>query len=271
MTDTAIRRRIFIALLLIPVLVLLARLLESPLAHTLNEVVTLDGTPRRFHRHLEFVLFVPMSASIVSFFRLTLGLRVLGFFRPILIAVAFRTLGVPTGLLFLAIVLAGIAIVWPCLRGSHYYARMAIVLSLMAMLLALPMMIDLRWHAIWLERLAYFPIISLALVSDSFAKVLDTSGLHDAAWQAVTTVLCAMTISVAIDASGLTHALLRFPELLVWQIASVFAIERFLRFELFAGMNPLRARPIDAADVATARHDSARPAPGTSLITRSVS
>jgi uncharacterized protein with transglutaminase domain len=240
MTEMQANRRLLIALLVLPVLVLLARLPGSPAASTLNGFVSLAGSPRHFHRHLEYVLFVPLSAAVVSFFRLTLGLRVLGFFRPILIAIAFRTLGVPLGVLFLAGVLLTVTVLWPALRGSHYYARISILLSLMAMLLVLPMTIDQWWPAPWLEHVAYFPIIALCLVSDSFAKTLDAQGLPEAAWQALNTVLAAAAITFLFDGSGLTRALLRFPELLAFQIGIVLAIERFLRFELFAGVNPLK-------------------------------
>src|SRR5262245_65281613 len=120
-------------LLLLPALVIALRHTPgSVIGDYLVQYVSLAHTPKRIHAHIEGILLVPLSAVVVSFFRLTLGLRVLGLFRPILLALAFRITGIPLGLAFLMVMLTSIALVRPMLMGSHYFARMSVMLCLVA-------------------------------------------------------------------------------------------------------------------------------------------
>src|SRR5215475_579910 len=84
-------------LLLVPCLVIIAKLPASPFSAQANEIFSVADGPARMQGHMEYVLYVPLSAIVVSLFRLTLGLPVLSLFRPILTAVAFRIIGIPWG------------------------------------------------------------------------------------------------------------------------------------------------------------------------------
>jgi hypothetical protein len=187
------------------------------------------------HGHVEFILFVPLSAVVVSFFRLTLGVPVLSLFRPILVAVAFRTIGIPLGLAFLALVLGAVFLMRPLLRGAHYYSRVPVQLSVVAIFLVVPLFLGKFWHEDSLRQLAYFPVISLCLIGESFTKTLDRKGPAAAIWPTVNTVLIGMLISAVAGIPGALHLLLRFPELLILQPGVVLLIGEFLRFELLKG------------------------------------
>src|SRR5262245_62043119 len=90
-------------LIAVPALVLLARHPGLPSSGFLEHHLSLTGLPLRVQRHLGDVLFIPLGALLVVFVRLTLGLRVLGPFRPVLLAIAFRLTGIPFGLAFLGL------------------------------------------------------------------------------------------------------------------------------------------------------------------------
>jgi len=89
-------------LLLLPVLIMAGKYPLFPTSAAFTSWFSLVDLPKHVQTHAEYMLFVPLSAVIVAFFRLTLGMPVLSLFRPILVAIAFRMMGFPTGLLFLA-------------------------------------------------------------------------------------------------------------------------------------------------------------------------
>lgn len=227
-----------VVFLLVPLGIALAKQPGSPVSGAFSNIFSLTSTPRHLHHDLEYIFFVPMSAVVVSVFRLTLGLRVLGFFRPILMAIAFRVIGIPLGVTFLGLVLATVTILWPAIRSLPYYARVPVLLSLAAGFLVVPVMVAGWIPAAWLVHLAYFPIIALCLVSDTFAKLLDRKGPLDAAWRALTTIVAAVVITLVSELPGAMQLPLRYPELLLAQVGVVLLIGRFCAWNLVGGWNP---------------------------------
>lgn len=239
---------LFAILLLLPVLVMIGKYPLFPTSAAFTSWFSLADLPKHVQPHVEYMLFVPLSAVVVAFFRLTLGIPVLSLFRPILTAIAFRVMGVPTGLLFLALVLGTIVVMRPLLKGRHYYARVPVLLSIVASFMVVPLMLARYSHGLWLQHLAYFPLISLALICEAFTKTLDEKGLAEAAWPTLNTVLVGMVINWIATFHGTLHLLLRFPELLFLQIGAVFLIERYMHFEVFGGKNPFLINRAELVD-----------------------
>ena len=235
---TEARRWLFALLLLVPGVILLGKLSGFPTSDAFHRLFSLGGLPRHLRGHIEYVIFVPFSAVVVSFFRLTLGLPVLSLFRPILVAIAFRVIGIPLGLAFLGVVLGVVVLLRPLLKGAHYYSRVPVQLSLVAIFLVLPVIAGKFWSDDWLRTLTYFPIISLCLICEGFTKALDKEGLAAAAWPTSNTILIGMIISFLAKIPGALDLLLRFPELLIAQAGVVLLIGEYLHLEIFEGMNP---------------------------------
>jgi 7 transmembrane helices usually fused to an inactive transglutaminase len=244
------RRWMFLVLLVIPCGIMLGKLSVFPTASAFSAWFSLTDLPKHIQPHVEYIIFVPLSAVVVSFFRLTLGVPVLSLFRPILVAIAFRIIGIPLGLAFLAVVLGTVLLLRPLLKGAHYYARVPLQLSLVAIFLVLPLIAGKWWHEDWLRHLAYFPIISLCLICEAFTKSLDRKGLAEAAWPTLNTILIGMIISLVASIHGALHLLLRFPELLVAQAGLVLLIGEYLHFEILKGKN-LLVRQREAHKVAS--------------------
>ena len=222
------------ALLLIPALVIALRHTPASAAGDfLVRYVSLAHIPKRLHTHVEGVLLVPLSAVVVSFFRLTLGLRVLGLFRPILLALAFRITGMPLGLAFLTFMLASLALVRPMLMGSHYFARMSVMLCLVASALLAPLLLPSWGLSDLLDKVAYFPVIALSLTCESFAHVHSKYGLSAAVGRTVTTTVAATVLLGLTHIHGFRPALLAYPELLIAQIGTILFIDRYLDLRLF--------------------------------------
>ena len=241
-------RWLFAILLLLPLLVMAGKHPSFPTAAAFTSWFSLADLPKHVQTHAEYMLFVPLSAVIVAFFRLTLGIPVLSLFRPILTAIAFRMMGVPTGLLFLTLVLGTIVVMRPLLKGRHYYARVPVLLSIVASFMVAPLMLAGYSHGVWLQHLAYFPLISLALICEAFTKTLDEKGLAEAAWPTLNTVLVGMVINWIAAFHGTLHLLLRFPELLLLQIGVVLLVERYMHFEIFEGKNPFLVNSAELVD-----------------------
>lgn len=240
-----------VALFALPLCVTLARLPSFSSPALMASALSLSDLPHHLREAAKNVVFIPIGAVVVVAFRLTLGLKMLGLFRPILLALAFELIGLPLGLAFLVPVLVFIVLVRPLVDAGHNYARMAVLLSLAAALLLAPLMAG-QWLDIrWLQEIAFFPVIALCLTCESFAKVADQESLGEAAWRALNTVLAAAIILAATNIGGALDYLLRFPELLLAQAGSVLLINRHLDFRLFEGVNPLIALRADVSGQAS--------------------
>lgn len=233
---------LMLALFLLPLAVLAGKLSLIPTSPFFTNLFSIAALPKHLHRHVEYIIFVPLSALVVAFFRLTLGIRVLGLFRPILIAIAFRVIGIPAGVAFLLAVLAVVALLRPTLRNAPYYARVPVTLSLVATFLLIPVIASKWWQAEWLDHLAYFPIIALGLACETFATILDEKGMREAVWRTVATILIAALITTIAKMPGVMPLFFRFPELLLMQAGLILVIGQYFNFGWFDGKNPFAAR-----------------------------
>jgi hypothetical protein len=225
---------LLIVLFAVPLAILLGKLPGAPTAAAFTRLFTLAHLPARLHAHLQYLVFVPLSAIVVVLFRVTLGIPVFGLFRPILLGIAFRITGLGLGVVFLAAVMAVIVLIRPVLRVArlHSYARQSVTLSVVVLLMLATVAGAAETHMSALLRVARFPVISLCLISEHFAKALDEKGLRNAAWRGSMTVAAGISICLIAEIPGLMRLLLRFPELLMAQIGCVVAVGEFLNLRL---------------------------------------
>ncbi|MFN8588811.1 MAG: 7TM domain-containing protein [Candidatus Eisenbacteria bacterium] len=227
------RRRLAIAVLLaVPVLVLALEATGSPLGTALRDWLSLATAARRFDNHLAHVLLIPFGALLAVFFRLTLGIRVLGPFRSALLGVAFLLTGLPVGLTFVTLVLATVVATRPLLAKFKLpnYARLSATLSVVAIVIALTLLVGrgFGWHA--LHRAAYFPLVALSLTADGFAAAWRREGRASALWRGAATIALGVVIALLAGQHAFSHLLLSHPELLLAEVALMFAIAEFFGF-----------------------------------------
>jgi hypothetical protein len=234
--------RLMLALIAVPIGIALTKLPMLPTSALCTNLFSLVDLPAHFDNAVESVLFVPLGALVVVIFRLTLGIRMLGLFRPILLAIAFSVVGIPLSLAFLLFVLVVVVLLRPLLKTGHSYARVAVLLSLAAALLLLPLIVGKWWDIARLRDIAFFPVIALCLTCESFAKTADRQGIREAVWRTITTVLAAVIITAVTTLSGILELFLRFPELLLLQAGCILLVNRHLAFRRFEGANPLAVR-----------------------------
>ena len=70
----------------LPLALMIGKLSWLPTSEVLRQFVSLSGVPGEMSDRVSYVLFIPLGALVVVVVRLTLGIRVLGPFRSILLA-----------------------------------------------------------------------------------------------------------------------------------------------------------------------------------------
>jgi hypothetical protein len=220
---------------------LLARMPGLPTAEFLSENVSLTSVPEALQHRLVHVLFVPLGAMLVVFTRLTLGLRVLGPFRSILLALAFQVTGIWLGLAFLAATIAIVVSIRPLVRSLAlpYFGRITVMLSIVAVLMVGGVMVGGRLDFQALETIVYFPVVVLCLVADSVARTMKREGIASAVWRAALTTVVAVILAWIVQAPWVTESMIRYPELLVVQIGVIVFISRLMAWRLFQRVNPV--------------------------------
>lgn len=229
--------RPFLALTLgLPALLMLARLPGSPVAAALARHLSLTDMGVDLERVLGDIVFVPLGALVVVVFRLTLGIRVLGPFRSILLAFALLGTGILTGLLFLALTVAVLVLARPLIRALRmpYYGRISVMLSLVALMIVCGGLVG-RWLGdADLADVAHFPVVVLCLVSEAVARELQREGVRSALWRVAATALVGVVVAGIGSLSPLRSALLERPELMLVQIALIVVVSRHAAWRLLA-------------------------------------
>jgi hypothetical protein len=225
-------------LLVIPVLVMVGKTPGTPTAEFLKWLSFADVPRQAVVGH---VLFVPLGALLVTFFRLTIGIRVLGPFRPILIAFAFQLTGILPGITFLAITVAVIISVRPLIRNLHmpYFGRITVMLSTVALLISMAILLAASLHLDNWSGMAHFPVVVLCLVSEAFSRSLKIEGLRCGLWRGAMTVFVAVVLTLLAENSHVMQLLLYYPEVLFILIGMTTVISKYCAWRLLASLNPL--------------------------------
>ena len=113
---TRLQLAVLALFLVLPLLLIAAKASDTPAAAFLLQHFSFTGIP--LQHAMRHVLLVPLGAILVVLFRLTLGVQVLGPFRPTLIAFAFQLTGILPGLLFLVLIVALILSIRPLNQGA---------------------------------------------------------------------------------------------------------------------------------------------------------
>ncbi len=230
---------------LIPLLIAVLREMPVNMFSSALNALTLADLPPEIIEQAGYVMAIPLGSLLVVFVRLTLGLRPLGPFRPILIALALQMTGIIAGLCFLAATFLLIVFIRPLIlrQGLAYFARTALLVSVVASFAVLTVLVG-KWLVLdALVSVIHFPLIVLCLVSVSFAGKIESEGLRSSIWRAGVTAATAVAITIIVTADGVVPFLLSHPEMLLLQIGLIVVIARHGALRLFDGLNPSRRHP----------------------------
>ncbi len=235
-------RWVLAGLVLVPLLLIVGKAAWSPGHDALWHWCSLTQVPTSMIRRMQYVLVVPMGAAMVVFCRLSLGIRVLGPFRPVLIGEAFHITGIGPGLGFLVAVIAILSVLRPALKVLRlsYFGRVSVLLSAVSVLIIFTLLLS-GWFGVHsLRRMAYFPIVVICLTTEGFARTLSKEGWRSAVWRGGMTVLVALLIAAVISRPEFLQSLRDYPELLLAQVGLILAISRYGNWRLLERLNPER-------------------------------
>ncbi|MEZ6088549.1 MAG: 7TM domain-containing protein [Pirellulaceae bacterium] len=231
---------LILALTLVPAILIALKNISGPWSDMLDKNFTLRQMPENIQREILGILMVPVAGLVVVFTRVSLGLRVLGPFRSILLAIAFHATGVVLGCVFLVITTAIVVFLREpiVLLRLPYFGRITIMLSITAAMMTVGTLAStwLDWRL--LQGIAYFPIVVLCLVGDAFARTKNREGIRSALFRGLMTALVAVLLTGLIGMQVVRDALLAYPEILLTQIAGIVFLCKFCGWRCFAFLNP---------------------------------
>jgi hypothetical protein len=229
----------------LPLLLIAVKASGAPAAAFLMQYFSFAEIP--LQHAMRHVLLVPLGAILVVLFRLTLGVQVLGPFRPILIAFAFQLTGILPGLLFLLLIVAMILSIRPLIRALRlpYFGRVSVMLSAVTVLLAVAILAARSLHLEVWQGIAHFPVVVLCLVSEAFARTIKSEGVGSGLWRGGMTIIIAVLLAWLAEIPLLSRLLLSYPELLVMQIAIIVLISKYCAWHIFDGLNPGLGQRLD--------------------------
>lgn len=232
-----------------------------PVAESFQKTISLETTYLKTLSGFDSVLLVPLGGLIVVVIRITLGIRMLGPFRPILIAIGLNGAGIVVGLAFFVLVLVVMLLVRPRLRGHGlpYFARLSILVATVVLLEIALVIAGNAFDIDELGRAVYFPIIVLCLAAEGFARVLTEEGKVTAVWRGCTTLGAAVVIEMVHEIPGLFELQLQYPEGIFILIAAMIVVGKGMDFRLLEGLNP-RSRPVGTPGRGLDPEKPARPA-----------
>jgi hypothetical protein len=227
-------------LLLAPLAIMLGKWSALPTSAFLAQWCSLEFLPQEAHAGAGHILFVPLGAVLVVLVRLTLGIRVLGPFRSVLLAVAFQVTGILWGVIFLAVIMGIILLLRPAVRFLRmaYFGRISTILSIVAAAMVLGLFFSAWVGEKSLLHVVSMPIVVLCLMGEGLARTLRREGRISALWRGSMTALLAVAIAALTLVPGFLGLLLAYPELLVFQVGLIVVIARLLDFRLLAWINP---------------------------------
>lgn len=223
------------ALVIVPATLIIGKQPWSPLAPWLQRNITFVDIPGDARSELRNIVFVPLAALLVVFTRITLGIRVLGPFRSILLATAFKVTGAVQGVGYLTVAMALFLGLRPLIKSLRlpYFGRATMMLCCVTALMAIGAL-SAKWFQIdALGMIIYFPIVVLSLVADAFAKVAAKEGMRSAIWRCAMTASLAIAIAWLMNNGTLRRGLLAYPELIFMEMAGIIVVCRWLPWRLF--------------------------------------
>lgn len=230
-------------LVVLPIGMMAIKATATDLGTWLSTWLSFEALPHAMRGRATHLLFAPLGAVVVVLCRLTFGIRVLGPFRSVLLAIAFEITGAGVGLVFFAIVIAVVMLVRPVFKRMKlpYFGRSAALLISVAGVIVLTMLVGLVLGLTSMERVAYFPIVVLTLTGEAFAGAYRREGSKSAYWRAGATAGLAVIIAGLGSIASVRDFLMAYPELVCLELACVPLVCEFLNLRLFQHLNP---RPV---------------------------
>ncbi len=183
---------------------------------------------------LKILLLIPIGGLIISLLRQVIGFKTFGTFMPVLIALAFRDLGLASGLLFFGIIIT----IGLLIRGYFDRLELLMVPRLSAVLTIVVLAIgflEVMGNAYGIGAtvsLSLFPIVIMTMVVERMSLLWEEFGANEALKTGFYSVLSAVLCYVVISPPIVGHLVFVFPELLLIVLAANLMLGRYNGYKL---------------------------------------
>ncbi len=180
------------------------------------------------------LLMIPIGCVLMVLFRNVIGIKCIGTFMPILIALAFRETELLWGI-FLFSLIIGLGLL---LRFYLEYLHLLLVPRLGAVLIIvilLMLLMSLVSHKLGIEgglSIALFPMVIMAMTIERMSLIWEEQGPGEALLQGVGTLFLAACGYLLMNNEFLQHLFFVFPELLLVLLAFTLLLGRYTGYRL---------------------------------------
>lgn len=182
----------------------------------------------------DVIVLIPLGALLVVFLRNFVGIKTVGTFMPVLIAMAFRETQLLGGLaLFTLIIVVGLAI-----RAYLEHLRLLLVprlASVLTVVVILMAMVSILSHRMGVDTglsVALFPMVILTMMIERMSITWEELGAREAIAEGMGTMMTAVLIYAMMQFDVVRHLFFVFPELLLVILALTLLAGRYTGFRL---------------------------------------
>ena len=198
---------------------------ENPVLHKLS----LFGLPLETQSVYQALLTIPIGVFLLLIIKNIIGIKTLGTFTPVLIALAFREIPLVLGL-FLFSLIVGLGLI---IRFYLEYLklsrtpRLTAVLIIVVFLIGIISMTSFRFGIYQGLSVTLFPMVILAMVIEKMSIVWEKRGPIDALQKGLGSLMVATFVYLVMDMEIIKHHVLMFPELLLILLSATIVLGRY--------------------------------------------
>jgi hypothetical protein len=186
---------------------------------------------QRFYRIL---FMIPVGVFLLVIMRNLIGIKGLGTFMPVLVALAFRETTLVWGLVLFTSIMAVGLLARSFLENLKLLlaARLAAIVMIVILLMAL---ISVVAHKLGFDKglsVALFPIVILTMTIERISIIWDERGGGEATREAAQTLAIATICYLVISWQDMQYVFFTFPELILLLLAATLVIGRYSGYRL---------------------------------------
>lgn len=209
---------------------------------------SLYSLPAPQREGFRIIMTLPIGVFMLVVLRNVIGLRGVGTFMPVLIALAFRETRLLWGLVLFSVVLSAGLLVR--LYFDHLklllVARLGAIVMFVILFMAVLTVLSDKLNFTPGLSVALFPLVILTMTIERVSVLWDESGPGEAIKMAVMSLVIAAVCYLVISAPQVQHIFFAFPELVLVLVALTLLIGRYtgyrlselVRFRVLAGRRP---------------------------------
>jgi hypothetical protein len=190
--------------------------------------------PAEFQGAFRILLLVPIGALLICLLRNMVGFPTFGIFMPVLLAIAFRVMGLWSGLAVFAGILAIGYLARRLIDSLHLLLvpRMSLLLTLVIICFIFLALIGNQWGLRPLMAIGLLPFVILTMIIERFFVIVEEQGLYTAFLTSAGSAAVAVITYVIIAWEPLQLTFFVYPELLLAVAAAQLLIGRYTGYRL---------------------------------------